>query len=96
MGTFLTRVLPFLLFPSHKNKTPLFITYLGKVLPFSIIGMLIVYCFQSVSPFSWPHGLPELAAAIFVISYSQMEAQYALQCRWRNCILYDSGSICVY
>jgi branched-subunit amino acid transport protein AzlD len=55
MGTFLTRVLPFLLFPSHK-KTPLFITYLGKVLLFSIIGMLIVYCFQSVSPFSWPHG----------------------------------------
>ena len=48
--TVLTRVLPFALFPGNK-KTPEFILYLGEVLPFAIIGMLVVYCFKSVSFF---------------------------------------------
>ncbi|MEC0369611.1 branched-chain amino acid transporter permease [Paenibacillus chibensis] len=66
-ATLLTRVLPFLVFPAHK-KTPDFVAYLGKVLPFAIIGMLIVYCFKSVSPSAWPYGIPELLASLFVIA----------------------------
>ena len=46
--TILTRVLPFAVFPENK-KTPDFILYLGRVLPYSIMGMLVVYCFKSVS-----------------------------------------------
>ncbi|MWV46437.1 branched-chain amino acid transporter AzlD [Paenibacillus sp. HJL G12] len=65
-ATLLTRVLPFLVFPAHR-KTPPFVAYLGKVLPFAIIGMLIVYCFKSVSPQAWPYGIPELLAGLFVI-----------------------------
>ncbi|MGI6008453.1 MAG: branched-chain amino acid transporter permease [Ruminococcus sp.] len=64
--TVLTRVMPFVIFPGNK-KTPEFVMYLGKVLPFSIMGMLVVYCFKSVSITAWPHGIPELIAGIFVV-----------------------------
>lgn len=67
LGTILTRALPFIVFPANR-KTPKYILYLGTVLPFSIIGMLIVYCFQNVSIFLWPYGLPELIAGVFVVA----------------------------
>ena len=55
--TFFVRGLPFLLF-SGKSKTPAYIMYLGKVLPYAIIGMLVVYCFKNVSLLQTPFGLP--------------------------------------
>ena len=60
-----TRFLPFLAFPEGR-KRPKIITYLGGVLPYAIIGMLVVYCFKGVSVLRYPWGLPELAAAVFV------------------------------
>lgn len=65
--TLLTRALPFLVFPENR-KTPEFLLYLGKVLPYAIIGMLVVYCFKSVSFFHMPFAMPELIAAVFVIA----------------------------
>ena len=56
--TMLTRFLPFLIF-SGKKKTPAIITYLGKVLPFAIMGMLVVYCLKGVSLTAFPFGFPE-------------------------------------
>ena len=47
-GTMATRFLPFLLL-GDKRQTPPFIAYLGKVLPYAIMGMLVVYCLKSVS-----------------------------------------------
>ena len=52
--TALTRFLPFLAFPEGR-KRPRVITYLGTVLPYALIGMLVVYCFKSVSVFSYPY-----------------------------------------
>lgn len=60
-----TRALPFLLFPDNKKK-PDFILYLGKVLPFAIMGMLIVYCLKKVSIISYPFGIPEVIAILIV------------------------------
>ena len=45
LGTMATRFLPFLLFPADK-PTPKYIRYLGEVLPFAVIGMLVVYCLK--------------------------------------------------
>ena len=56
--TFVTRVIPFILFPDNK-ETPKFISYLGKVLPYSVIGMLVIYCLKDVSFGRSPFGLPE-------------------------------------
>ena len=36
--------------------------YLGKALPCSVFGMLVVYCLRNVSILSGTHGLPELLA----------------------------------
>ena len=62
--TALIRFLPFLLF---KSKTPKAVLYLGKVLPPTIMGMLVVYCLKGVSFLSAPHGLPEIIAVLLVV-----------------------------
>ena len=59
------RMLPFLIF-GGKRKTPEPILYLGRVLPFAIMGMLVIYCFREVSALSFPFGLPELIAGALV------------------------------
>lgn len=46
--TMATRFLPFLLL-GDKRQTPPFVSYLGKVLPFAIMGMLVVYCLKGVA-----------------------------------------------
>jgi branched-subunit amino acid transport protein AzlD len=55
--TIFIRILPFLLFPDHKD-TPKYVEYLGKVLPYTIIGMLVIYCLKDISLTSSPFGLP--------------------------------------
>lgn len=64
--TILLRFLPFLIF-NGKRKTPAFIAYLGKVLPYSIMGMLVVYCLKNVSVFDGSHGLPELISCALIV-----------------------------
>lgn len=64
--TFIIRGLPFVLFPGDK-KTPPFISYLGKVLPYSIIAMLVIYCLKDVKFLDGLHGLPELISILCVV-----------------------------
>ena len=66
LGTMLTRVLPFLLFPAGK-PTPKYLQYLGKVLSAAVFGLLVVYCLRNVSIVSGSHGIPELIAIIVVV-----------------------------
>ncbi len=63
--TYLLRSLPFLIFSG--GKTPAFVEYLGKVLPYAIMGMLVVYCLKDTAVLSWPYGIPELLACIVVV-----------------------------
>lgn len=65
--TVFVRFLPFIVF-NGKRETPAFITYLGKVLPFAVIGMLVVFCFKETKVLSWPYGIPEAAAALVVVA----------------------------
>ena len=64
-GTMVTRFLPFLLFPEGKEP-PAFINYLGKVLPYAVIGLLIVYCLKD-AVFTLYHGLPEAIAIVVTV-----------------------------
>ncbi len=66
IGTMATRFLPFLVFKSDK-PVPKYIDYLGKALPASIFGMLVVYCMKDVSILGGSHGLPEFIAIAVVI-----------------------------
>ena len=64
-GTQLTRWLPFWLFPEKKAPPPV-VTYLGKVLPPAMMGLLVIYCLKGVTWLSAPHGAPELIAIAVV------------------------------
>ncbi|MCI8599644.1 MAG: branched-chain amino acid transporter AzlD [Lachnospiraceae bacterium] len=84
-GTVLTRFLPFLIFPEGKTP-PKFITRLGKVLPYAVIGLLVVYCLKD-AVFSAYHGLPEIIAIVFVF----------LLHKWkRNTLLSIAGGTVLY
>lgn len=64
VATMLLRFLPFIVF--GKN-TPDYISYLGRVLPQAIIGLLVIYCLRDVSLLEHPYGVPELIAGAFVV-----------------------------
>ena len=59
------RFLPFLIFGENR-KTPPLVAYLGQMLPFAIMGMLVVYCLKDVSFTAAPFGIPELVGCAVV------------------------------
>lgn len=63
LATILTRFLPFWLFPEGR-ETPAYIRYLGRVLPYAVMAMLVVYCLKGITPLSYPYGLPELIGVL--------------------------------
>lgn len=64
-ATFLTRLIPFILFPKDKEIRPA-VKYLGGVLPPAVIGMLVIYCFKSLNVLESPFGIPEFIAGLTV------------------------------
>ena len=60
------RFLPFLIFGENR-KTPPLVAYLGKVLPYAIMGMLVVYCLKGIRITAFPFGIPELLSCAVVI-----------------------------
>ncbi len=52
------RFLPFWIFGENR-KTPPLVAYLGQVLPYAVMGMLVVYCLKGVSFTAAPFGIPE-------------------------------------
>ena len=66
LGTQLTRWIPFLLFPERRD-IPRVVSDLGRMLPAAMMGLLVVYCFKSVSFTSAPYGIPELIASVVVV-----------------------------
>lgn len=84
LGTMVTRFLPFLIFPEGKEP-PEFIQYLGKVLPYAGIGLLVIYCLKDV-PGSGTYGIPEFLAIAFIV----------LLHRWKKSILLSIGGGTVF
>ncbi|MGN1032092.1 MAG: branched-chain amino acid transporter permease [Intestinibacter sp.] len=65
LGTMLTRFLPFILFPANK-PTPQYINYLGQILPYSVIALMVVYTLKDVSIAASPWGLPEIISLAYI------------------------------
>lgn len=80
LGTMVTRFLPFIIFPEGKNP-PEYVKYLGTVLPYAAIGLLVVYCLKDV-PGSGNYGIPEAIAIVFII----------LIHKWKKSTLLSIGS----
>ena len=67
--TIITRIVPVLIFGKGR-KVPKYILYLGEVVPYTAMGLLIVYCLKDVQIFNSPYALPEIiGVAVVVISY---------------------------
>ena len=64
--TICLRFIPVLIFRGNR-KTPVFIAYLGNVLPYAIMGVLVIYCLRNISFNSSPFGIPEIIASIVVV-----------------------------
>ena len=80
LGTMATRFLPFIIFPEGKNP-PEYVKYLGTVLPYAAIGLLVIYCLKDV-PGSRNYGIPEAIAIVFII----------LIHKWKKSTLLSIGS----
>lgn len=76
-GTMLTRFLPFLLFPAGR-PTPEYIRYLGKVLPASVFGLLVIYCLKDVEIMGGSHGIPEFLSIAAVVLLHRWKRQMLL------------------
>ena len=67
--TLATRILPVLIF-GRGEKVPDYIMYLGRVVPYTAMGLLIVYCLRDVPVLEAPHALPEaISLAVVVLTY---------------------------
>lgn len=60
------RFLPFVLFGGKRQPPPI-VQRLGKLLPFAIMGMLVVYCLKDVNVLSPASLLPALIASAVVV-----------------------------
>ena len=80
------RFAPFLIFGRGK-ETPALILYLGKVLPFAIMGMLVVYCLKDISFLAPPYGIPEVIGCLCVAGLHLWK---------RNTLLSIGGGTLVY
>lgn len=74
--TMLTRALPFLVFGANR-PVPKIVTYLGKVLPPTIIATLVIFALRNTEVLSGSHGLPELigvisAAVLHIVSKNSL------------------------
>lgn len=64
LTTMAIRFLPFVIF---RDKTPALISYLGKVLPYCAMAMLVVFCLKDVSFSSVNSFLPEMIGVMTAI-----------------------------
>lgn len=85
-GTMLTRFLPFLVFPESKQP-PRLIEYFGKVLPYAMTGLLVVYSLRNTPILTGSHGVPELIACLVIV---------ALHLWRRSMLLSIAGGTIVY
>ena len=64
--TIALRFLPFFIF-GGKKETPEIILYLGKVLPYAIMGMQVIYCLRDIPAGSFQAGATQLFACGVVV-----------------------------
>ena len=84
-ATFLTRVLPFLVFRGGAEH-PLML-FIGRTLPPAIMLLLVIYCLKEVNFRQAPHGAPELLGLAAVV---------CLHLLWRNALVSIGGGTALY
>lgn len=84
--TIALRFLPFLIF-GEKRKIPEVILYLGRVLPYAIMGMLVIYCLRGITTGGVEAGITQMIVCAVVV---------ALHLWKRNTLISIIGGTVVY
>lgn len=77
IGTQITRFLPFVLFPEGK-KTPEFVNYLSRTLPYATMGLLVVYCLRNIDFGAAPYGAAELLSVGLIVILHRLKGNTLL------------------
>ena len=85
-ATVITRFLPFWIFPANR-RIPGAVLYLGRVLPYAVSALLVVYCLKDVSFTQAPYGLAEILSILLIV---------ALHCWKRNMLISIAGGTVLY
>lgn len=80
LGTMTTRFLPFLLLRGKHSEHP-YLLYLGRMLPYASIGLLVVYCLRNLKLSEPTIALPQIVAIGLIVLL-----QY-----WRSNVLLSIG-----
>lgn len=94
LGCMITRFAPFVIFPDSKEP-PEVVTWLGKVLPAAMMGLLVVYSLKGVSLVSPPHGIPEFLAILVIVLLHRWKHNTLLSIGRRHSRLYAAGTDCI-
>lgn len=66
LSSIITRFLPFVIFKNKSSKSK-YLSYLGQVLPYAAIGMLVVYCLKDVYFTSPTYALPHVFSITSIV-----------------------------
>lgn len=66
IGTAFLRFLPFLIINKSLSENK-YIQFLGKILPYSMIALLVVYCLKDINIIKFPYAIPELISIAVIV-----------------------------
>lgn len=65
-ATLIIRFLPFIIIRKSIAERK-YIKFLGYMMPYSMIALLIIYCLKDVNLIKYPYGIPELISIAIII-----------------------------
>ncbi|TXJ30191.1 branched-chain amino acid transporter AzlD [Brachyspira aalborgi] len=65
-ATVIIRFLPFIIIRKSIAERR-YIKFLGDMMPYSMIALLIIYCLKEVNLIKYPYGIPELISIAIII-----------------------------
>lgn len=66
IGTALLRFLPFIII-SKSVAERRYIRFLGQMLPYSMMALLVIYCLKDINIIKFPYAIPELISITIII-----------------------------
>lgn len=66
LATVIIRFLPFIIIRKSIAERK-YIKFLGDMMPYSMIALLVVYCLKEVNLIKYPYGIPELISIAIII-----------------------------
>ena len=66
IGTAFLRFLPFIIINKSLSESK-YIKFLGNMLPYSMIALLVIYCLKDINIIKFPHAIPELISIAVIV-----------------------------